>query len=756
MNEVAGSALKQSYPAMDESQSLHAKRFQALVSAHSAIVWTADANGAFVEHQPGWESYTGQPWNEYRGRGGFERVHIEDRQRAQEAWVAAVERRSSYEVNIRIWNAASQSWRWCASRAVPVLDDAGHVLEWIGTLVDVDTRLRAELTVRENERRFRSILERVQAVGLMLDKSGRVTFANDFLLELTSWTRDEVIGHDYFDRFIRGTSDIQQRFRAAIGSGDIFPHAENEIVARDGTRHMIAWDNTVLRDADGNLVGVASIGRDVTQQQQLLDTLRRSEEGLRTLVDAMPQLVWSTTPDGDCNYLSKQWLEYTGQTESEGMGYGWVTAIHPEERLAIERRWRDFIAGRGAYDTEYRLRRHDGTYRWFKVRGAALCAPEGRILSIYGTSTDIHDQKTAEEALRKSQESLRVALTASGTGTFRWDPRTGEFLEFGENLRSLFGLAPHESLRTTEDFLAKVHQDDVDAVIKSVENCRNGGDFDLEYRVVLPNNEIRWLYDRGRMVKDAAGNSLYLVGACTDITLRKRAEQALLRSEKLSAAASIAATLAHEINNPLEGVLNLVYLARQLHYTDRERAEMLEAAELEITRASELAKRSLSFYRTTQAGRTESLQRVLDSVLYIYGQKLHQQRVELDKRYLVDKAIEVPESDLRQIFYNLVSNAVDAMPSGGKLVVKLSSVGNGLNKSYVRVTVADTGAGIDPADRQRLFRPFFTTKADTGTGLGLWVTREIIERHGGTIRQRTISEVERHGTVFSVLLPLPV
>ena len=110
MNEVARSALKQSDPGMAESQSLYAKRFNALVSAHSAIFWTADASGTFVERQPGWESYTGQPWNEYRGRGGFEKVHAEDRQRASDAWDAAVQRRTPYEVSVRIWNAAAQGW----------------------------------------------------------------------------------------------------------------------------------------------------------------------------------------------------------------------------------------------------------------------------------------------------------------------------------------------------------------------------------------------------------------------------------------------------------------------------------------------------------------------------------------------------------------------------------------------------------------------------------------------------------------------
>ncbi len=740
-------------PSAEVSLSRQQKRFEALMRAHSAILWITDSKGAFVEPQPGWAAYTGQPWPEHKDFGGFEKIHLDDRERAWEVWSAAVKGASAYELEMRVWHAASQAWRWCAFRGEPVLDDSGNVIEWVGTMVDADARVKSEISLRESERRFRTILERVQSVGLILDTCGRIIFANDYLLNITGWNREEVIGKDYFDIFIQNSSDIRDRFVEAMRTGDIFAHAENDIVTRTGERRVIAWDNTVMRDVDGTVLGTASIGRDITEERDAVRRLQANEQKFRTLVETMPNLVWACQPDGYCNYLSTQWMEYTGQAEQEAKGIGWLQAVHSDDRPRIGRLWLEFLAGTAIYDTEYRLRGRDGEYRWFKARAAEVRSDSGEVLMILGTSTDIQSQKSAQDALRRSQENLRIALTASGTGTFRWDPNAGEFLEFGENLRLLFEFPPEPAAITTADFLARVHPDDRAEVERNVAKCREGADFDMEYRIVMPNGDIKWLYDRARMRRDANGVPVYLVGACTDITLRKRAEAILVRSEKLAAAGSLAATLAHEINNPLAALLNLIYLAKQPACTEEQRLSMLVAAEQEITRASELAKRSLRFYRGGSGDNyTDSLQRVLDSVLYVYGPKLSKHKVEIERRYIADGAVVVPESDLRQVFYNLVSNAVDAMPNGGRLLIKVSRSDNN-EGMRLRVTIADTGKGIQPEVRQKLFKPFFTTKGDMGTGLGLWVSREIAERHNGNIQHRTSTSEQRHGTVFSVSFP---
>jgi PAS domain S-box-containing protein len=735
------------------SDRISEKRFQALVQAHSAMVWTTDGSGAFVSPQEGWQSYTGQTWEECRGRGGFLKIHPADRDRVQAAWASAVAGKGNYHVEFRLWHAKSNNWRWCSSRGVPIADDSGEVLEWVGTMVDIDTRMRAEQELQESERRFRSIFETVQAVGLMLDASGRVSFANDYLLQLTGWTREEVIGQDYFELFIEGSSDIQHRFERALRDGEIFPHAENEILTRSGEKRWIAWDNATLHDGDGKVVGTASIGRDITEARCIQQKLLASEERFRTLVEAMPQLVWATRPDGYSDYLSSQWVEYTGVAEIDARGHAWLALIHPDDFSRTKSAWFNFINMSVPYDTEYRLRRKDGVYRWFKARGALLKNDAGEVVRIFGTSTDIHVQKTAEEALKRNKESLQAALAASETGTFQWDPTTDEFLEVDENLLRLFGYEPEVRIRKASELVPRIHPDERPFVEKALEACRYGADFEAEFRVVLPNGDVRWLYDRGRMMRDSEDRPQYLVGACTDITLRKRAEEVMLRSEKLAAAGSLAATLAHEINNPLEAVLNLIYLARQRQTSDEQRTEMLQAAEAEITRAAELATRSLRFYRAKSQEKAESLQRVLDSVLYVYGPKLQQRGIKLDKRYLLDAAVSPSESDLRQILYNLVSNAVDAMPSGGTLSLKLSSVGSWSGQRRHRITIGDTGMGIASDARGRMFKPFFTTKGETGTGLGLWVSREIAERYGGTIRYRTKTDQHRHGTVFSVVLP---
>jgi signal transduction histidine kinase len=374
---------------------------------------------------------------------------------------------------------------------------------------------------------------------------------------------------------------------------------------------------------------------------------------------------------------------------------------------------------------------------------------------ILGTSTDIQSQKNAQDALRRSQENLRVALTASGTGTFRWDPKSGEFLEFGENLRALFEFPPEPAVIATADFLARVHPDDRAEVESNVAKCREGADFDMEYRIVMPNGDIKWLYDRARMTRDANGAPLYLVGACTDITLRKRAEAVLVRSEKLAAAGSVAATLAHEINNPLESIVNLVYLAKSQKGLPENVREYLRAAEEELDRVSQLTRQALGFYREKTAATTVRVGPIISQLRTVFSPKTTNKRIDLQMEVDQDPEIVAVPGELRQLFANLLSNSIDAVPIDGTIRVRVSQARefNSKARPGTRVTIADSGPGITPAHRSRIFEPFFTTKKEVGTGLGLWVSKGIVERHGGTIRLRSRTTPGCSGTVFSVFLP---
>ena len=237
-----------------------------------------------------------------------------------------------------------------------------------------------------------------------------------------------------------------------------------------------------------------------------------------------------------------------------------------------------------------------------------------------------------------------------------------------------------------------------------------------------------------------------------DITAQKRAEDALRRNEKLATAGRLAATIAHEINNPLEAVSNLLYLAR---HDEKQRDEYLIRAERELQRVASLAQQTLGFVRDTTSVSPLNVSETLDQVLRLYAPKLRSRRITTEVRFDEQARIDGFQGELRQLFSNLIINAMDAMPAGGTLSLRVSRSHEWRdgNRLGVRVLVADTGVGIGQGDLSRIFEPFFTTRKDSGTGLGLWLAHGIVQKHGGSIRVRSRTGASHSGTAFSVFFP---
>ena len=228
------------------------------------------------------------------------------------------------------------------------------------------------------------------------------------------------------------------------------------------------------------------------------------------------------------------------------------------------------------------------------------------------------------------------------------------------------------------------------------------------------------------------------------------AADAIRKSEKLAVAGRLAASIAHEINNPLEAVTNLLFLMRSATSLESMQ-EYLALADHELQRVSEITRQTLRFYRQSSTVAPVELSTVLDSILKLYGRRLEANRIVVLREYEGDTQVMGVAGELRQVTANLVSNALDAMPTGGTLHIRIRPARHAnRNVTGVRLLVADTGCGIPSGVRERILEPFVSTKQDTGTGLGLWVTSEIVRKHGGVIRYR--SRVGK-GTVFSVFLP---
>jgi PAS domain S-box-containing protein len=270
---------------------------------------------------------------------------------------------------------------------------------------------------------------------------------------------------------------------------------------------------------------------------------------------------------------------------------------------------------------------------------------------------------------------------------------------------------------------------------------------------VRKNGQKVWVSLTISPIRSPEGGIIGASKIARDISERKRVQDALIQSEKLAATGRMAAAIAHEINNPLEAVTNLAFLIAgdsELNEDTRTYANLLLQ---EVGRASEIAKQSLAFYRESGKPAIFQIGDVLDNVISVNRQRLEMRGIKLVKEYRATAPVFGFASEIRQVFANLMLNAIDATPDGGRITARVSrSELNGTPS--IRVSIGDTGAGIPAANRRRLFEPFFTTKSNHGNGLGLWVSQGIVEKHGGKIRVRTRTEKERSGTVFSLSIPL--
>lgn len=247
------------------------------------------------------------------------------------------------------------------------------------------------------------------------------------------------------------------------------------------------------------------------------------------------------------------------------------------------------------------------------------------------------------------------------------------------------------------------------------------------------------------------GQKLYTV-ILRDITVRKKTEAALIRSEKLALVGRLTATIAHEISNPLESIHGLLYLAERSR-SQNEAIEYLKMIQAEVTRATQIAQATLGFCRGGETAKRFRPTEVLDSILTLIDRKLRTKRIACEREYLTDAEISGVEGEIRQVLWNLPNNSVDAVPEGGHIKIRVSANLRSVNEPGVRISIADDGHGIVANRVSLLFEPFYTTKPD-GNGLGLWVVSELIKKHKGSVRVRSRTNPKEHtGTVFLVFLP---
>jgi PAS domain S-box-containing protein len=370
---------------------------------------------------------------------------------------------------------------------------------------------------------------------------------------------------------------------------------------------------------------------------------------------------------------------------------------------------------------------------------------------------DRHRRRSEEKleatliALQERTDDLVSSLNSSRCACWTLDLDSGKSERWYSGSYQLYG-RPYSELEDLPSLLPLVHADDEQRLRDLMQLMRNSWDpVVFEHRVVWPNGEVHTLEIRGNRV---AGRRCVWRGVTLDITERKKTEAALLRAEKLAAMGRLASTVAHEINNPLESVTNLLFLARSSTYLDHETQTYLDTAERELARLSNITRLTLGFVRTSGSADETELAEVVNEVLSIFQHRFETKNVHVERHYESGVCITIAPHELRQIATNLIANAADAVGMDhARIAIRIAR-----EEQSALLIVEDNGEGIDPIHLPRIFEAFFSTKEDVGTGIGLWVTRELVEKNGGRIF--AYSSPERGGlpsgatTQFRVEFPL--
>ena len=472
--------------------------------------------------------------------------------------------------------------------------------------------------------------------------------------------------------------------------------------------------------------------------------LSKREAHFRVLAEAIPQIVWTASPDGTPEYFNQRWMEYTGA--SVLARDPWLDRVHSDDLERAGKAWSDALSIGKAFAAEVRLRQSSGAFRWHLGRALPLRAENGAIVRWLGTFTDIDDQKRAEEGLAR----LAAIVESSEDAIYSKD-LSGSITSWNRGAEKMYGYSASEMIGENVSILTPADRrhenDDVLELLRRGES--------IEHIETVRLRKDQSMLEVSLSISPIRSPFGEVTGASTiarDVTDRNRATETLRKTEKLAATGRLAGTMAHEINNPLEAVTHLLYLIDKSASLDQAARNYTRIAMDEVDRIGHIAKQALGFYRESSAPVKVNISELIRNVVELYAAGAQNKGVQVQADFTTEAEVTAFPGEMRQVFSNLIVNAVDAVSRGGIVKVRVKRARDWRSQAVgIRVLVSDNGPGIPGSVRPRIFEPFFTTKGEKGTGIGLWVSEGVLQKQGGRIRLKS-STGTMHGTTFSVFL----
>lgn len=600
---------------------------------------------------------------------------------------------------------------------------------------------------------FLSILDQSPDAIAKIDRQWRVVYLNKLAQQMLAASGD-VIGKNHWESFpsadFEGSPWLYHYYRAMDeGLAGEFEHFYPE--------PLNIWMRILVRPLpDGIVVYFRDIGETRRAQgdsERANAELRGTVAHLEAIYATMHEYTGILDPSGtimDCNEAS---LSFEKSCKADVVGLSFWEGPWFQSTPGMPELIRQVVLRCAAGETvraELALNRSSGEVVSFDFSMTPIRNEAGEVVFLVPEGRDITALQRANDAHRASEERLRIAVETAQLGMWELD-LTNWRMECSGQCKRNFG-RPLNAPFDYPDLLKAIHEDDLQPMQASIrEAIENRVMYRTEYRVYWPDGSVHWVVASGKALYAETGEPVRMIGVTLDVTERHVAMQTLMQTEKLAAVGRLASSIAHEINNPLESVTNLLYLA--MHTPERSEAiEYMALADVELRRVAAISSQTLQFHRQSTRPRVVTCEDLFKSVLSVYQSRLLNAKVQVEKRKRARQGMLCFDGEIRQVLNNLVSNAIDSMQgTGGRLLLRSRETTEArTGRRGVVLTIADTGSGIESHALAHIFDPFFTTKGITGTGLGLWISRGIVDRHHGWLQIRT--RVGR-GTVFALFLP---
>jgi PAS domain S-box-containing protein len=719
----------------------------------------------FVNHQV--VEYFGKTFKELRRWGMDNTTHPEDQARIVELFIRAIASGEPFEWEVRA-RRYDGVYRWHQSRGFPLRDADGHIVRWYNLIIDIDELKRAEEALAASERNLKLIIDTIPAMAWSARPDGSAEFFNRHYLDFVGLSAEQAGGWGWTAAVhpddLEGLATTWQ----GIIAGGKLGKAEARMRRYDGEYRWFLFRANPMRDESGNIVKWYGMNTDIddwkraeAQRAHTIEELRTRQELLELAQKSARAMAFDWHIQQEVNVWSPEQESLYGLPPGsfDGTYQSWKKLIYPPDWATVLKAI-NHAHETGEVAVEFRVVWSDGSVHWLATNGQMFFDAQGKPFRMVGFTSDVTPRKLAEEELRRSEAFLVEAQRLSSTGSYSWRPSTNE-ITWSDEVYRIFEFDRGVTL-TPELIGSRIHPDDFEMWAEAINRTREGSGFELDYRLLLPDQTVKYLHAIAHATRNSDGELEY-IGAVQDVTAQRASDEALgkLRSElahmsRVATLGALTASIAHEVNQPLSGIITNASTCLRMLDTDPPNIEgARETARRTIrdgNRASDVIKRLRAlFSKKDFIVEPVNLNDAALEVTALLRNELQRSQIVLQ----VVPAKDLPpvagdRVQLQQVILNLLLNAVDAMSGVDDRPRQLTVTTEPDGNDYVRLSVSDAGVGFAADESEKLFNAFYTTKKN-GMGIGLSVSRSIIERHKGRL---WAAPNDGPGAVFSFSIPV--